>query len=238
MFKGFKFGNAFNGFVSNTFDAKGESLLRQSMMGWYDSSVGIILNGSTVMQWNDKSGRGYHLVQANALKQPLYVTSIVNSYPVLRFNAVEWMQVIYGATYNAPFTIFIVAKSTVSGLGIILDSYNNSSYIYHFTTSLRLAIGDGVVELRNTTTTIGTKLILASIIANGTSSKIYENSLLKISGNAGTIKYTGLTLGAFYTLSSFFKGDIAEIIIYNELLDDSNLAMVNNYLSQKYNTNA
>lgn len=55
---------------------------------WLDASESstIILNGSTVSQWNDKSGNGINLSQANASLQPTYSSSGLNSKPSVVFD--------------------------------------------------------------------------------------------------------------------------------------------------------
>ncbi|MFM6248178.1 MAG: hypothetical protein ACKPEQ_03330, partial [Dolichospermum sp.] len=53
---------------------------------WLDAADAstIILNGSTVSQWRDKSGNGRHVSQATAANQPLFVTNQLNGLPVIR----------------------------------------------------------------------------------------------------------------------------------------------------------
>ncbi len=170
------------------------NIVRPSMIGWYEADYGF-----SSSQWLDKSGRNYHLLQPTLAKQPALVNSVVNGLPVVRFTGVEWMQAIYGTTYNAPFTIFIVTKSNSPTLGTLIDSYNNYSYFYYQAPSPYNRTGLGgitqVPEIRDTTPLINTKFVLNTLIANGVNSSISENSLLKVSGNAGTLKYNGLTVG-------------------------------------------
>jgi hypothetical protein len=54
---------------------------------WLDAadSSTITLNGSTVSQWNDKSGRGNHVSNATASFQPTYLTTGWNNKPTLSF---------------------------------------------------------------------------------------------------------------------------------------------------------
>jgi hypothetical protein len=54
---------------------------------WLDAADAstITLNGSTVSQWNDKSGRGNHVSNATASLQPTYLTTEWNNRPTLSF---------------------------------------------------------------------------------------------------------------------------------------------------------
>lgn len=51
---------------------------------WIKSDSGITLNVTTVSAWADQSGNGNHVTQPTALIQPLYVTGILNGFPVVR----------------------------------------------------------------------------------------------------------------------------------------------------------
>jgi len=53
---------------------------------WFDATdLGTItLNGSTVSQWNDKSGNARNATQSTGSRQPTFVSSGINGLPVLR----------------------------------------------------------------------------------------------------------------------------------------------------------
>ncbi|MFM6314022.1 MAG: hypothetical protein ACKPFK_14530 [Dolichospermum sp.] len=55
---------------------------------WLDAADAstIILNGSTVSQWRDKSGNGRNATQATAAAQPTYNSTGLNSRPTLSFD--------------------------------------------------------------------------------------------------------------------------------------------------------
>ncbi|MFM6272695.1 MAG: hypothetical protein ACKPFA_40420, partial [Dolichospermum sp.] len=58
---------------------------------WLDAadSSTITLNGSTVSQWNDKSGNGRNAIQATATNQPAYTANGLNGKPVLTFDGIN-----------------------------------------------------------------------------------------------------------------------------------------------------
>lgn len=59
--------------------------LGASLSLWLDADDAstITLNGSTVSQWNDKSGNEYHFAQAIAANQPVYSTGALNGKNVI-----------------------------------------------------------------------------------------------------------------------------------------------------------
>ena len=68
-----------------------ESVWNPSMLGpalWLDAADAstITLNGSTVSQWSDKSGNGFHVTQATASLQPTYQATGFNSQPTVFFD--------------------------------------------------------------------------------------------------------------------------------------------------------
>ena len=69
-----------------------ETVWNPSMLGpalWLDAADAstITLNGSTVSQWSDKSGNGFHVTQATASLQPTYQATGFNSQPTVYFDA-------------------------------------------------------------------------------------------------------------------------------------------------------
>lgn len=55
---------------------------------WLDAEDAstITLNGSTVSQWNDKSGNSKHVAQTTATNQPTYTSSAINGKPAMVFD--------------------------------------------------------------------------------------------------------------------------------------------------------
>jgi hypothetical protein len=55
---------------------------------WLDAADAstIVLNGSTVSQWNDKSGNGRNFAQATAANQPTYSATVLGGQPALTFD--------------------------------------------------------------------------------------------------------------------------------------------------------
>jgi len=76
----------------------GSQLWRPSNLGsalalWLDAedAASITLNGSTVSQWNDKSGNARNVSQATAANQPTLTASGLNGKPVVTFDGADWL---------------------------------------------------------------------------------------------------------------------------------------------------
>lgn len=89
------------------------SELGSALALWLDAadSSTITLNGSTVAQWQDKSGNGRHVSQATAANQPTYNLTGFNSKPVLDWGTATNSRSLFrtGMTGYSPVRYFGVA---------------------------------------------------------------------------------------------------------------------------------
>jgi hypothetical protein len=67
--------------------------LGDALAAWFDAgdAATITLNGSTVSQWQDKSGTLRHIAQAAAANQPTYQATGLNSRPTVFFDGADWL---------------------------------------------------------------------------------------------------------------------------------------------------
>lgn len=82
------------------------------------SADSVVLNGSNVQQWTDRSGNANHAIQNNAAQQPTRVNNItsLNNYPVVNFNGTDDFLEIADTPsidFTDKMTIFIVTKQSV-----------------------------------------------------------------------------------------------------------------------------
>ena len=100
-----------------------------SLALWLDAEDAstITLNGSTVSQWDDKSGNGRHAVQATAANQPTYTVSGIGQKGSLTIPvAPRWL------TYTDNNT---VTSATIATVGEIVDTTGTSRVAGLVTTS-------------------------------------------------------------------------------------------------------
>ena len=102
--------------------------LGSSSLGlWLDAGDAgtITLNGSTVSQWNDKSGNNRHVAQATATKQPLYANNILNGLSAVSFDGSDDSLFASAATItlSQPVHRFIACKFlTKTSKSVVFDS--------------------------------------------------------------------------------------------------------------------
>ena len=199
---------------------------------WLKTDYGIVKDANNkVSAWNDASGNGYIFSQSNLDKQPLYITSIdsMNHKPAIKFDNST-------ITSNQQITI---------GTFFILTDFNAAT----FPTYCGLLTRINVVDNPNDFILIGTP--------NSTYFNTNYNNCLGYTifiNNAHTYNFAplptpkivcgykdnGVTWGdiAFGIDRSieprFWHGNIYEVIIYDRVLNSTEIENVKNYLKEKY----
>ena len=199
----------------------------------------ITFNGSNVSGWADKSGNGNNAIQPTSTNQPTYLTTGINNKGSLEFNGSSDRMVItsFANSVTQPNTIFIVATfDDVTVSHKLIDGYitTNLRNVLETTTTpeFQMWASNGVAG--------GTPVIDTTYLFNGrfnTASSILRiNGIQVATGNAGAnnLGTKGLTIGARYNFINFHDGKISEIIIYNDLLSDTEINEVENYLTNKW----
>lgn len=211
--------------------------------------------GEDVQQWNDQSGNGKHAVQATVENRPAYQTEVLNSFPVIRFTAANadrllsttvspgntasvWAVVQYA---SLPSAMPGILQGAPAGLAFDDNGFNKVIGLWANSSNSR-AGGQGVQsdqtvqDISQTSTLSANTPYLLSTLYDGVSViNQYVNGAA--AGNAsydGTLRdWSDLGIGAQGTQN--WDGDIAEVIVYNSLLDDTQKILIDNYLSAKYN---
>lgn len=194
---------------------------------------------------------------------PTYNTSdALNGYPVVSFDstAKQWLGLEASAiTLDGPLTMIVVVKEIwASDLGS-LCSFNRSDNGYHQSTmyvtntvlrtdsrSAKSGDGSNTTASVNTNVTLGNPMIAIGTFANSGLPDFgvhipYMNGL---GSDTPAIcrdpSYDRIGIGAMTrqiapdNFHSFVNGDIAEVLVYNRVLDAGELNDIGYYLSQKY----
>jgi hypothetical protein len=207
----------------------------------YVASSGITLSGINVTEWDDNSGNGNNLYQTSGTNQPTWVaTGGSNSTPVVRFSnaGTQYMQGTFTSTLSQPNTIFIVWKNnnTSSQEELIsgIDAGHRNQIDINGNGSKTITPSAGTWGACTYTGQSAPYTITTTCIFNGVLSSIYENGVLKASGDLGVQGLTGLTVGALYNAFLTLYGDIEEIDIFNGTLTTAQQQMMEQYSENRY----
>lgn len=238
-------------------DIAGLQLWLDATTGLFDATSGggaVTTDGSAVARWEDQSGNGNNFTQSTSNNRPLLKTSIQNSKNVIRFDGTNDAMLGPAALkFAPPVSMFAVVSkrggtdySTIYangnlaggpiGYGIwISATWDNSGA---FSAQYRNAGGASTNYYTATLPSINAFFIGHAII-NSSTNKVYFNNNAEDSINhtiTGTPNQTP-TIGAREAggLGFYLNGDIAEIIVYNSDLSETNRGSVRNYLNAKWN---
>ena len=214
-------------------------------------------DGQSITQWDDSSNAGLHNAgPVGGSQKPTFENGVgdtINGYSVLRFDGTSnegQCLHITGLTDFRSLTgasIFVVAKqsSTQPSANPTLLSMNISNdlmidYNGHFRAAAATGIG------ASTTVNDGNAK-LHSILFDGTQTGNSNRLRYHINGVSQTLTFTG-TVGTALNAASdilylasnadtnttFWKGDIAEVLIYARALTNSEITAVEGYVISKY----
>jgi hypothetical protein len=217
---------------------------------WLDAdAITGLTDGDPVATWSDQSGNSNDATQSTSGARPLYKTSIINGKPVLRFDGTDDCLVqTYEDFQDDNYTVFIVSKTTntTNGDNWYLSNTNSSTnypflLIGNSTTTLCFLNRDDaqhVISIEKTNMTANPYLLTTKRSASNSHSFYINGSLFSTdTTDIGTTTTDSYRIGA-----NVMKGevryadcDIAEILIYDTALSDTDRAKVETYLNDKYN---
>lgn len=204
---------------------------------WLDAadSTTLTLNGSSVSQWNDKSGNNRNATQSTSSSQPLYVNSGLNNLPILNLTG-RWMN-LPSFTFSNITVVMIYRYNSFSGYAdpIMLGNFS----FFYVDNSSRIGIGRSLVTdevLVNANTFLSTNtfaiLIGTVSISGSTTSSLFFN------GNVSSSLTNNSSGGSvFYTLgrnNGITNGFVSEVIVYDKILNTIERQQVESYLAQKW----
>ena len=224
------------------------------LIAWLDGADLTSLTIATgVSQWSDKSGNGFHAVQATGSRQPLSGVKTINGRNALQFlgNANQTYMTLSGTLLaNTVITVFRNDNTTFSDYdGIIVarsslsTKVSNSAYASGYT-------GDsaGTAKLL---TSLGQTSVLVYLDGLAQSAANFDNFAVGVSADPITNTHNlivtddNASAGAmFYCIGTdtfnalgfrHWDGDIGEIIIYNRGLTAGEIAAIyTKYLKPKW----
>lgn len=221
-------------------------LVASGLRFWARADHGVIKNGSNaVSQWTDISGTGAHVTGAGTTT---WIASAMNGQPAVQFPGWDPLA---SATANvqdggANVTVFAVIETnenalqsgaTVVGLG---DHTAGSGYALKHVNSTGwnrfnlLWASSGSNNNGNVTgihVGSGIRQVL-SFVRNGTAHRGYQEGILRL--DASVTSDPIVSSAAVLTVGAGFGGRIAELLVYNRALSDSEREQIEQQLTARY----
>ena len=205
-----------------------------NLLYWLNAGAGVVESGGAVSAWNDQTARGNNFSQGTAANQPQYVPGALNGQPVVRFDGANDRLTLVTAT--APQTVFIVTSpdqyvwlagvwgsdSPVTDKGIRIDPTTGATAWRH--------PGDG----NDFTNGTGGTMWINGTNTNNFGAYGTAHILAAYRGASSPASYGNTHLGWYYG-GRVYDGDIAEVVVYDRVLNSAERRIVENALSAKYN---
>lgn len=214
-------------------------------VAWYRYDDVTLADTDKVASWNDKSGNGYHVTASGSLR-PTYGSQTLNGHPVLTFDGANRLARATTPDISQPFTwlsVFRLGDDTDTGVSRVIAASTNDAGTNTILQGCRFESsgtgqfagwGSGSLELENggpdENWHYGT-----SIFNGGSSENIFDGATSS-SGTGTSYNMNGLSIGDNVSgfTSSPWIGDIAEVTIYNSVLDFTSLTAWRRYLHYQY----
>lgn len=219
---------------------------------WLRADSNIVLNGSNVSSWNDCSGNNNNASQLNGDNQPFIANSILNGLPIIRFDGTN--DILNGTTIpginSSSMSIFIVANGQNQSTGVLTSYFEIGNYSTGFSFARDLRSSYAALFAYTNTKYIQTQTgslpnvgfdfkLLEFIKTFNSNAKLYLDGIETPKGGSNVASLIGTFTNSSYHIGQFagfnyLKGDIAEIIVFNKSLNDSERLNVEYYLQNKY----
>jgi len=204
---------------------------------WLRADAGVTQSGGLVSSWLDQSSNGRNATMTVTRRQPALISVALNGQPVLRFNGAQSM---YLSSVSQPtlFSVFIVGKNSLTSesysmiLGPGGNSPNDQLRWDNGSRALFVTQDAGTVI----TSAIGNTRVYHALSASydGSTMTFYRDGNVTSSSSFSTTSpWTIASVGSWYS-TYFMTGDLAEVIIYDRALSQTERATVNSYLRTKY----
>jgi len=204
-------------------DASDTSTLKQNS----DGTGTVSSDNDPVGYWGDKSGNGNNATQSTPSLQAIYHPLVKNGKSAIRFDGVGDFFNLPSLTYR---TVFVVAKSNEA-------TFSNYRGILGYTSLTYILNGwSGTTKMAKGTELIGS--VWRDGVSVPWSGAGYEFSPINEYWQGSFVYTAPITqpawLGKIVESNWMWNGDIAEVIVYNSALSDSDRQAVENYLAIKY----
>ncbi len=238
------------------FDSTTCAIRKDSLLTWLRSDVGITVDGSTtnVTSWADISGKNVVALQNTSGNRPVLNPTGINGFPSISFSTNKFLSLpdVYN-DFSQGMTAFVVAKKTGSvggpffGFSTATTGADTVQFGPTSDTNLRLTVSSGTTATNlNAPQTSDANFHVYETVHNGTTvaSILRDGNQLNLSSGMNPISnvsrgwsYVGRgDVGPTPISTTYFNGEVAEIIIYRKELDPDERRAIEEYLLARYGT--
>ena len=214
---------------------------------WLKADAGLVQGGSNlpVSQWSDQSGNGENALQTSANNQPQWEAGALNGLPAVQFNGSSYFNLpnFLNGTVGAEAFVVLRAATNTPPVPSELWSFGGGM-MYH---SAYPAPDGSLAEDFGSTTMMSlgvpaepvNQYNVYQVMGQNGSWAMWMNGILQDSTTNNVYGYNSVPmLGRRFTggngVDQYFNGAVAELLVFNRPLADSERTNVNRYLINKY----
>ena len=200
---------------------------------WLSADYGVVVDGNgKVSYWSDQSGNYHDLGQTTAINQPSLVNQALGGLPVVRFDGVNsYLSANISLSSATNATMFMVLKAFKPAAAMRPFDCGSTT-----TTNARRGLyleTTGVITCLGATPTNPVPAggyLLVSGSNSGTNAMAYINGVLKTNQAVLLSPSASPTVvGARNNFSDKYAGDVAELLVYDGVLSDTDRQSVETY---------
>ncbi len=220
-------------------------------VAWYKANAGITMTAGLVSQWSDNTINANHGTQTIAANRPDTTNNSFNFNPAVTFLNPGIQQYLSTPANslpggNAARSVFFVASfnSAATGNAWIYGYGGNAAGCRKYNVGklsgndqLLVSGGTCLMDPANTFWSAVDFPKLGSIVYDGTNGNFYDAAAsIGTDADPGfNTQTSGGTIGAFHTnIAEFWRGTVAELIVYPSAITGNNAIQVESYLALKY----
>lgn len=209
--------------------------VKDGLVMWMDAADDTTFSyssGTTVSQWRDKSGLGYHMTPLSAGPSR---GGTLNSRKILNFSTSQTIGSTSLNLASSANTVFVVSRLTGVTNRRVLTAYNNNWLLGHWSGWVNQYYAEGWIAYQATAADTvwriymgdwgGSSNDVADAFSNGTSVRNQSTAQASAGPNG---------LGINYLPTEESTCEAAEIIVFNRTLSATERKQVHTYLGQKW----
>ncbi len=206
-----------------------------SLRCWYAADHLSYTGGSPIPSWNDLGPYQFQMQQGVAAQQPVFLENRIEGRPTVRFDGVNDILVSSSSSNTISFDLF-----SVTGLGLAPGPFYNGNTgangygFYRSDTAYYGMLFGGAAQVKFGKVTSRDYQIWECSRQPG-QAEMFVNGLKSgsTSGASANTPAGNAYLGGVSS-SNFFKGEVAEVLLFNQKLSLDDKTLVYKYLHDKY----
>jgi len=207
---------------------------------WLDAGyISGLADGASVETWVDRSISANHATQSNASLRPTYQTNEANGWPVVRFNGTDqWFDLTSTLNIQVMTLVCVIKPTTPDGYRSVFGSNTNGISFQIADNAKMSLVKTNALGLLEQTTAISTSVfsVLTGTYSNPNAAIFTNRNADGTASVAAGFTYTNSYIGKQDSTGSYqyWYGDIAECLVYNNVLSSENKTLLWDYLLDKY----